>query len=438
MIIKFNSNDKQLFKNISNVFTRDLQIFLLDFDFANTGQAAVLEKLFEFQYYMNTIEYDFVDIDSSFNHIYLSFKKSITKFLYTFSIYTTPTGDKMFQVASQKKWELGDYKRYREEADKINKSARELYNALKMFILEGKKRTMTQNLEQDEINTQREYNEFFNKINIENNESYVSGPSFFKIVNKFDTSHLDYYQYIQERKRKGLSTTRKYIFQDVLYSLNKDLRNQITNDIYKTYISKSEKKIVLPTSIENSNSEKKIVKDTDIHVKSPLLCLKTITPKVFISYSWDNEKHKEWILKLSADLRKNGIETILDRYELCPGKNAAHFMENSISKADKVLLIFTENYKTKAMNRTGGVGVEYSIVNIELSDDISNNKKYIPVLRSGSVKDSIPNFIRQYIAQYMTNDDEYEQGLMALIHSIFEQPAVTVPAIGERPEYITK
>ena len=38
--------------------------------------------------------------------------------------------------------------------------------------------------------------------------------------------------------------------------------------------------------------------------------------KVFVSYSHDDEKHKEWVYKLSCDLVKNGIDTILDQWDL--------------------------------------------------------------------------------------------------------------------------
>ena len=38
-------------------------------------------------------------------------------------------------------------------------------------------------------------------------------------------------------------------------------------------------------------------------------------PVVFISYSWDSENHKQWVLDLSNDLReKYRVYTLLDRY----------------------------------------------------------------------------------------------------------------------------
>lgn len=37
-------------------------------------------------------------------------------------------------------------------------------------------------------------------------------------------------------------------------------------------------------------------------------------PEVFISYSHDNDEHKEWVLQLATRLRSNGIDVILDRW----------------------------------------------------------------------------------------------------------------------------
>jgi hypothetical protein len=85
--------------------------------------------------------------------------------------------------------------------------------------------------------------------------------------------------------------------------------------------------------------------------------------KVFISYSWDDEIHKTWVLKIADKLVCNGIFVYLDRYDLKAGKDITHFMENSLKYADKVLLIMTPNFKNKAEKRKGGVGHETSIGN---------------------------------------------------------------------------
>lgn len=163
---------------------------------------------------------------------------------------------------------------------------------------------------------------------------------------------------------------------------------------------------------------------------------KYIPPKVFISYSWDDEPHKEWVLALANNLIKNGVDIILDRFELQGGANASYFMEKSLVESEKVLIIFTENYKAKATYREGGVGVEYSILNAEVSQNIANNKKYIPILRSGSMQTSIPPFMQQFISIYMIDNSKYNEQIKEILHCIFDKPLLPKPKIGQKPDYL--
>lgn len=163
---------------------------------------------------------------------------------------------------------------------------------------------------------------------------------------------------------------------------------------------------------------------------------KEIPPKVFISYSWDNEEHKNWVLNLANNLAKNGIEPILDRYELRAGANAPYFMETALKESDKVLIIFTENYQVKAMKRSGGVGYEYSILNADICKNITDNKKYIPILRSGTNETSIPPFLQQLISIYMKDDSKYNEQIKEVLHCIFDKPLIPKPEIGNKPDYL--
>jgi len=156
-------------------------------------------------------------------------------------------------------------------------------------------------------------------------------------------------------------------------------------------------------------------------------------PCVFISYSWDNEEHKKWVLDFAKRLFEKRIHVILDRFELSAGKNMIHFMESSINTADKVLIIFTPNYKAKADKREGGVGYEYSILNAEIYHRVITNEKFIPVLRSGNFIDSIPSFMQQFIAVDMTNPDLFEEKLNEVVHAVYNKPLIEKPMLGENP-----
>ena len=39
-------------------------------------------------------------------------------------------------------------------------------------------------------------------------------------------------------------------------------------------------------------------------------------PKVFISYSWEDESHKTWVKNLADKLLADGIDATVDQYDL--------------------------------------------------------------------------------------------------------------------------
>ena len=78
-------------------------------------------------------------------------------------------------------------------------------------------------------------------------------------------------------------------------------------------------------------------------------------PKVFISYSW---AVKDKVLDLADQLIKDGIQAIIDEYDLKPGNDKYAFMEQQVSDKSikNVLIICDKTYTEKADHREGGVG----------------------------------------------------------------------------------
>lgn len=154
-------------------------------------------------------------------------------------------------------------------------------------------------------------------------------------------------------------------------------------------------------------------------------------PKVFISYSWDNEAHKIWVLELADKLTKNGIYVFFDRYDLYAGKDMIYFMETSVRESDKVLLIMTPNYKIKAEKRTGGVGYEASIVTAEIFNN-QKSDKFIPI-RIGERDMCTPNFIKSKIDIDMSDDSKFDENIDELIRTIYNKLKIKRPPLGESP-----
>lgn len=163
------------------------------------------------------------------------------------------------------------------------------------------------------------------------------------------------------------------------------------------------------------------------------------TIKVFISYSWDNEDHKEWVFKLAHKISLVPyVHVIFDRYDLEPGKDIPLFIDKGISEADKVLIILTTNYALKADKREGGVGEEYSIIRSEMISYNDNQIKFIPVLREGDRDSSCPSFLKKIMDLDMRNVDKFNENYNDLLMRIFEIPKFPRPDKGDLPEILQK
>lgn len=156
-------------------------------------------------------------------------------------------------------------------------------------------------------------------------------------------------------------------------------------------------------------------------------------PKVFISYSWDSEDHKAWVKRLADKLIGNGVDVILDQYDCPPGTNFPYFMEQSVEKSDKVLLVLTENYKQKADNRVRGVGYEISIISADVYAQEVNERKFIPILRQGENRAATPIFMRSLAPLDLRQDTDFEKNYELLLKTIFEHS--DKPALGQRPVF---
>jgi two-component sensor histidine kinase len=154
--------------------------------------------------------------------------------------------------------------------------------------------------------------------------------------------------------------------------------------------------------------------------------------EVFLQYSWDSEPHKEWVLELANRLTSDGVDLCFDRYDLQVGSNHHHFMEK-IETCNKVIFIMSTGYKTKADNRSGGIGYEYQIMTSQIASELITNKKFIPVLRNGDAATSIPMLLRSFVYHDMRDDKLFEQKYLELLHLVFDEPIVKKPKLGKKP-----
>lgn len=156
-------------------------------------------------------------------------------------------------------------------------------------------------------------------------------------------------------------------------------------------------------------------------------------PKVFISYSWESKEHSDWVKSLADKLLSDGIEAIIDSYDVSPGDRLPKFMESSIRDSDYVIIICTEEYKRKANNREKGVGYESHIISAELYNN-HNDRKFIPIIRQGDFNTALPTYLNGKLAIDLRGNPFNEESYKDLIASIFK--VKKKPKVGIRPYYV--
>lgn len=152
--------------------------------------------------------------------------------------------------------------------------------------------------------------------------------------------------------------------------------------------------------------------------------------RVFISYSHDDDAHREFVLRLANRLREEGVESWIDQYvQGSPPETWQCWMEKQIEQADFVLMVCTPLYlkRFRGEDREGGRGVNFESVLIAqiLYDNYYYNPKFIPVIPESGSFEHVPLRLKGYNTYQLFRDYE------SLYRLLTTQPAITVPPVGQ-------
>ena len=161
-------------------------------------------------------------------------------------------------------------------------------------------------------------------------------------------------------------------------------------------------------------------------------------PKVFISYSWYPEENKIRVQRLAERLMQDGVNVILDIWDLKHGHDKYVFMEQMVKDPDikKVLVICNEDYALKADARKGGVGTESTIMSGDIYS-LAEQTKFIPILMEWKNGEAcLPTFLKSRMYIDMSSNETYELGYDQLLRDIYSKPLLRKPALGKMPSYL--
>lgn len=164
-----------------------------------------------------------------------------------------------------------------------------------------------------------------------------------------------------------------------------------------------------------------------------------MTPKMFISYSWSNPDHEQWVLQLATELVEAGVEVLLDKWDLREGHDANAFMEKMVTDptVTKVALICDETYVVKTNSRNGGVGTEAQIISPELYSK-QNQSKFVAIVRErdSEGKAYLPAYYKSRIYIDLSDDSSYSENFDKLLRWAYDKPLHQKPVIGKMPAFL--
>jgi len=162
-------------------------------------------------------------------------------------------------------------------------------------------------------------------------------------------------------------------------------------------------------------------------------------PKLFISYSWSNTDHEQWVVQLAESLVDSGVDVVLDKWDLREGNDAIAFMEKMVADPaiKKVVMICDETYARKADGRDGGVGTETQIISKNVYENTSQDK-FVAILatRDSEGKPYLPTYYTSRIYIDLSDGDQYAAEFEKLLRWIFDKPLYVRPTMGKRPTFI--
>lgn len=163
-------------------------------------------------------------------------------------------------------------------------------------------------------------------------------------------------------------------------------------------------------------------------------------PKLFVSYSWTNPDHENWVLKLATQLRECGVDVILDKWDLKEGHDAHAFMERMVTDPEvrKVILICDKAYAEKANQRTGGVGTETQIISPEIYAKAEQDK-FVAIVRESDEDGNpyLPTYYKSRIYIDLSDPSTYSENFERLLRWIYDEPLYKKPELGKKPDFLT-
>ncbi|MGB2865026.1 MAG: SEFIR domain-containing protein [Sedimentisphaerales bacterium] len=162
-------------------------------------------------------------------------------------------------------------------------------------------------------------------------------------------------------------------------------------------------------------------------------------PKVFISYSWTSPGHQALVKQWADLLLADGVDVVLDIYDLKEGHDKYAFMERMVTDVGvtHVLVVCDKIYSEKADARKAGVGTESQIISREVYEKVEQSK-FIPIVCEVDEKGNpfLPAFLKSRIWIDFSTPEAVNENWEQLIRVLYGKPLHQKPKPGKTPAYV--
>jgi hypothetical protein len=163
-------------------------------------------------------------------------------------------------------------------------------------------------------------------------------------------------------------------------------------------------------------------------------------PRVFISYSWSSPGHQARIRQWAEQMVNDGVDTVLDIWDLKEGDDKYAFMEKMVTdeSVTHVLVFSDSEYAAKADARKAGVGTESQIISREVYSKVQQSK-FIPIVCEfdDSGEPFLPTFLKSRIWIDFSSPEAANDNWEQLVRVLYGKPAHEKPTLGKAPTYVT-
>jgi hypothetical protein len=138
--------------------------------------------------------------------------------------------------------------------------------------------------------------------------------------------------------------------------------------------------------------------------------------RVFVSYSWFSEIHRDWVRQLSEELLRHGISAVLDQKDIYPGDDIIEFMDAGVSSHPLCIAVCSAEYTSKANRQEGYVWHEVELLT-RLDSLETKSIVIIPIVRDNPAK-TIPDRFGKIVYIDMDIDEWRAKPLSILVDTI--------------------